>query len=45
MDFIKGFIHMKGLADFIGQRALLTREGDVFLCSGWDYSLSLPLMG
>lgn len=36
MDFIKGFTHMKGHADFIRQRAFVTRKGDVFLCSGCD---------
>lgn len=45
MDFIKGFTHMKGFPDFIGQRALLTREGDVFLCSGWDIFTLIALDG
>ncbi len=45
MDFIKGFIHMKGLTKFIGHRALLTREGDVFLCSGWDILTLIALDG
>jgi len=45
MGFIKGFTHMKELADLIGQRALLTREGDVFLCSGWDILTIIALDG